>query len=145
MILALISEGKQLRPLRILNYSNWISSIRNAVATILKIAFGVQVAGNDDPLILTLEDNVRRSAQVFSDVRVLFLPICVLSSIFIFFIWTFPLVVHMPNWFPGTGFSRSLKVLFTEMAKSEHKPFYWAKEQIVRDRYSSFSIESLTI
>ena len=104
------------------------------MATILKIAYGVQVAGNDDPLVLTLEDNFRRTAQVFANIRVLFLPISTLSNNLIFFIRTSSPVVHMPTWFPGTGFARSLKVLRTEMVESEHKPFYWAKEQIVRDR-----------
>jgi len=114
---------------------------------ILKIAYGVQVAGNDDPLVLTIEDNVRRSGQVFADIRVLFLPISTLFDNLIFFIRTSSPVVHMPNWFPGTAFARSLKVLIAEMFESEHKPFYWTKEQIVRDLlgWSSFSIESLTI
>ena len=44
------------------------------------------------------------------------------------------LVVHMPTWFPGTGFAHSLKALRKEIIESEHKPFYWAKEQIVQDR-----------
>jgi len=61
-----------------------IVSIRNAVAAILKIAYGVQVAGNDDPLVLTLEDNFRRSAQVFSNIQVFFLPISVLSLIYFY-------------------------------------------------------------
>jgi len=52
---------------------------------ILKIAYGVQVAGNDDPLVLTLEDNFRRRAQAFANIGTLFVPISVLFNILIFF------------------------------------------------------------
>lgn len=51
----------------------------------------------------------------------------------------------MPNWFPGTGFGHSIKALRKQIIESEHKPFYWAKEQIVRDRLLFFIFESLIV
>jgi len=49
----------------------------------------------------------------------------------------------MPTWFPGTGFAHSLKALRKEIIESEHKPFYWAKEQIVRGPITFLPLRNL--
>ncbi|KAI0642608.1 O-methylsterigmatocystin oxidoreductase [Trametes meyenii] len=61
-------------------------------ATIMDVTYGIRVAETDDPHI----DVARRSATLFSDIVI---PGRYLVELF-------PVMKHIPSWFPGAGFKR---------------------------------------
>ena len=44
--------------------SSYIPFIRNSIAVILKVAYGYQVAGNDDQMVHIIEEGFQLSAQM---------------------------------------------------------------------------------
>ncbi|KAF9058200.1 cytochrome P450 [Panaeolus papilionaceus] len=101
---------------------DFISHIRrNAVAVILKVAYGYQVAGNDDPLVVALEDGMKQLG--------------VLNIPGKYWVEYFPILRFVPEWFPGAGFKHLARVIGESMSRLEDQPLEWAKKQIAGGNY----------
>ncbi|KAF8165778.1 cytochrome P450 [Crassisporium funariophilum] len=99
---------------------------RNAVAVILKVAYGYQVAGIDDLLVKIIEEGFQLSASLGVPGK--------------YWVEFFPFLRFLPDWFPGAGFKRVAKRAGQEMSRVEQIPFEWAKKQIAEGDY----VESFT-
>ncbi|PPQ95874.1 hypothetical protein CVT26_015566 [Gymnopilus dilepis] len=89
---------------------------RNAVATILKVAYGYEVKSNDDPLVHLLEHGFKLAAGISVPGK--------------YWVEFFPILRYIPSWFPGAGFKRQARLVGREMSGIETTPFKWAKKQI---------------
>lgn len=99
---------------------------RNAVAVILKVAYGYQIASNDDPLVHLLA----KTSQLMGSISI---P----GKYWVEF---FPILRFIPDWFPGAGFKRRAKEVGRVTSNIECVPFDWAKTQIANDDH----VESFT-
>ena len=117
---------------------------RNAVAVILKVAYGYQITSNDDPLVHLLEKTFPLMASITTPGKYLveFLPIRMYFPIYSCKVWftIHSTVRFIPDWFPGAGFKRRAKEVGRETSIIERVPFDWAKAQIVRRIYWSHFI-----
>ena len=86
-------------------------------ATIMKVAYGIDVQESDDPYILVAEEAVKGMHQAA-------LPGAFLVDLF-------PMLRFVPSWFPGAGFQ--IKAAYwKEFTKSMvENPFRYAEEQLV--------------
>ncbi|KDR82002.1 hypothetical protein GALMADRAFT_60016 [Galerina marginata CBS 339.88] len=99
---------------------------RNAVAVILKVAYGYQVASNDDPLVRHLDEG-------FQLLGTLMIP----GKYWIEF---FPILRFLPAWFPGAYFKRRAYAVGQELSQIENIPFDWARKEIATGDF----VESFT-
>ncbi|KDR78583.1 hypothetical protein GALMADRAFT_244022 [Galerina marginata CBS 339.88] len=99
---------------------------RNAVAVILKVAYGYQVSSNDDSLVRHLD----RAFQLAATMNV---P----GKYWVEFL---PILRFVPAWFPGAGFKRKAFEIGRELSQTETIPFDWAQKQIATGNF----IESFT-
>jgi len=90
---------------------------RNAVAVMLKVAYGYQVNGNDDELVQLIEDGLKIIAELSVPGK--------------FWVEFFPILRFVPEWFPGAGFKRLARESGKELNKIDEIPFEWARRQIV--------------
>ncbi|KAF8914418.1 cytochrome P450 [Gymnopilus junonius] len=103
---------------------------RNAVAVILKVAYGYQVESNDDPLVLQLEHAFQLATSLNIPGK--------------YWVEFFPLLRFLPSWFPGAGFKRTAQSAGHEMKRTETAPFEWAKTQVEKgDFIDSFTSKHL--
>ena len=88
-------------------------------ATIMSIAYGIKITESEDPYIVIAE-------KAMSSIAEAGIPGTFLVDFF-------PILKHIPSWFPGAGFKKraaSAKVLILSLAE---KPFSYVKDQLVRD------------
>ena len=114
---------------------------RNAVAVILKVAYGYQITSNDDPLVHLLEKTFLLAASIIIPGKFLVEFVPIRMYFFHIFIkeWfdIHPTVRFLPDWFPGAGFKRQAKEVGRETSNIDCVPFDWAKTQIVSRIYWS--------
>ncbi|PPQ76298.1 hypothetical protein CVT24_009146 [Panaeolus cyanescens] len=89
---------------------------RNAVAIIMKVAYGYPVAGNDDQMLAIIEDAIRNNSPFFAPGK--------------FLVETFPILRFVPAWFPGAGFKRLAKAIEKHMDPLQTVPYEWAIKNI---------------
>ncbi|KAF8914434.1 cytochrome P450 [Gymnopilus junonius] len=99
---------------------------RNAVAVVLKVAYGYQVESNDDPLVHQLEHTFKLAGSLNAPGK--------------YWVEYFPILRFIPSWFPGGGFKKIARAIGQEMKRTEMAPFEWAKNQIERGEF----VESFT-
>ena len=89
----------------------------NIAATIIDIAYGIEVQESGDPYLSLAEEAVKGSDEA--------------SVPGTFLVDLFPILVYVPSWFPGAGFQkkaaywRKLNETLVEM------PFRYVQEQLV--------------
>ena len=88
----------------------------------MKIIYGIDVQESEDPYILTAEEAV----VGFNKAGV---PGAFLVDIF-------PILKHVPSWFPGAGFQRKAAHWRAVNVSLVENPFRYVKEQLVRDFFS---------
>ncbi|KAJ3506809.1 hypothetical protein NLJ89_g6662 [Agrocybe chaxingu] len=99
---------------------------RNAVAVILKVAYGYEVQGNDDPFVQNIEEGFALSATLGTAGK--------------YWVEFFPILRFVPDWFPGAEFKRYAKWVGKKLHRLERAPFDWAKRDILDGEH----IESFT-
>ncbi|PPQ75850.1 hypothetical protein CVT24_000608 [Panaeolus cyanescens] len=106
---------------------DFVSHIRrNAVAVVLKVAYGYQVVGHDDPLVVALENGMKQLGVLYAPGR--------------FLVENFPILRFLPEWFPGAGFKRLARTIGETMSHLEDQPLEWAKRAIASGNF----VESFT-
>ncbi|KDR84295.1 hypothetical protein GALMADRAFT_205982 [Galerina marginata CBS 339.88] len=99
---------------------------RNAVAVILKVAYGYQVESNDDPLVLHLEEGFKLTGTLNVPGK--------------FWVEFIPILRFVPSWLPGAGFKRLALETGKKLSRIEDVPFEWAKKEIATGNF----VESFT-
>ena len=87
----------------------------------MKILYGIDVQESADPYILTAEE----AMAGFNEAGV---PGSFLVDIF-------PILKHVPSWFPGAGFQRKAAHWRAVNVSLVENPFRYVKEQLVRDLF----------
>ncbi|KAH9927567.1 cytochrome P450 [Fomitopsis serialis] len=99
--------------------SNFLLHIRWLVASVvLRITHGLTIDSYDDPVIQTME-------KVIHDVSKLSAPGAYLVD-------SLPILMHIPDWFPGAGFKKVAKDARDNSSRIEHKLYGIVKEQVAR-------------
>ncbi|KIJ26834.1 hypothetical protein M422DRAFT_191689 [Sphaerobolus stellatus SS14] len=94
-------------------------NLQSSVAgTILEVVYGYNVASADDYFLQTTE----RSMTAFNE--------AVQPGKFL--VETFPLLQHIPRWFPGAGFKRLAEQWRIATIEIVESPFDWAKSEMSR-------------
>ncbi|KAH9482219.1 Cytochrome P450 monooxygenase 208 [Psilocybe cubensis] len=105
---------------------------RNAVAVIMKVAYGYQVESNDDRMVRYLEDAFTISASMNVPGK--------------YWVEFFPILRFLPEWFPGAGFKRLARELGKTSSRVESIPFQWTLENMAKgDFIESFTSKHLHI
>ena len=86
-------------------------------ATVMKIAYGIDVQDNDDPYISLAEEALHGLNQAATPGA--------------FWVDLFPILKYVPSWFPGAGFQRKAAYWREVNATMVEKPFRYVKEQLV--------------
>ena len=84
----------------------------------MKIGYGIDVQESDDPYISIAEEVVRGAAQAG-------IP----GS---FWVDLFPILKHLPSWFPGGGFQKKAARVREAINTMTEKPFRYVQEQLVK-------------
>jgi len=120
-------------------YLTTLYSSRNAVAVILKVAYGYQVAEEGDPFVHIIEEGFRLSNNLVVPGKywVEFMPFCqcyleLNAQCAYFHSLILYAVRFVPDWFPGAGFKRYAKRAARAMSDIDLRPFVWAKKEIVK-------------
>ena len=87
-------------------------------AVIMRISYGLEVAGHNDRHISLAERGVNILANIMIPGRYL--------------VEAIPTLQHIPAWFPGAQFKRDAKVWNKEMSALLHEPFAVTLDQMVR-------------
>ena len=87
-------------------------------ATIMKIGYGIAVQESDDPYISIAE-------EVMNGVAEAGIPGA-------FWVDLFPILKHVPSWFPGAGFQRKAAYWREAVNTMAEKPFRHVQEQLVQ-------------
>ena len=87
-------------------------------ATVMKIAYGIAVQESDDPYISMAE-------LAFSGVAEAGIPGT-------FWVDSFPILKHVPSWFPGAGFQKKATRVREATNIMVEKPFCYVQEQLVQ-------------
>ncbi|PPQ89805.1 hypothetical protein CVT25_007410 [Psilocybe cyanescens] len=90
---------------------------RNAVAVIMKVAYGYQVSSNDDQMVSTLEEAFRIHATLIVPGK--------------YWVELFPMLRFLPEWMPGAGFRRVAREFGKTLHRVEEIPLVWARENMV--------------
>ncbi|KAF9562477.1 cytochrome P450 [Agrocybe pediades] len=104
---------------------------RNAVAIILKVAYGYQVESNDDPLVQLIEETFKLGGIVNVPGK--------------FWVEYFPALRFLPDWFPGAGFKKLARDVGKERSKVDHVPFSWARKEIEKGDYVESFVSKHTV
>uniref|UniRef100_A0A0W0FF05 Cytochrome P450 n=3 Tax=Moniliophthora roreri TaxID=221103 RepID=A0A0W0FF05_MONRR len=110
---------------------NFLVHLRyHAVRTIMSVAYGIEVKGENDPWVALVEAAVK--------------PVIDAIVPGAFLVDSFPFLKHVPSWVPGAGFKRKAQK-WKEMALSMvNRPFAAGKEMMHSDKYiPSFISRSL--
>jgi len=83
----------------------------------MKIAYGIDVKESDDPYISIAEDALRGLAEA--------------GVVGAFLVDSFPILKHVPSWFPGANFKRKAARWRKVNAAMAENPFRYVKEQMV--------------
>ena len=94
-------------------------------ATVLKIAYGIDVQESDDPYILVGEEAMKGLGEAG-------IPGA-------FWVDLFPVLKYVPSWFPGAGFQKKAAHWRAINKAVTQNPFRYVKEQLVGDRFSERS------
>ncbi|CAA7259346.1 unnamed protein product [Cyclocybe aegerita] len=94
---------------------------RSAIAVILKVAYGYQVAGNDDPFVRNLQEGLK----VYGG----------LSTPGKYWVEFFPVLRFVPAWFPGAGFKCLAQQVGQKLSFIEREPLERAKKEIAGGHY----------
>src|SRR6202012_1929212 len=90
----------------------------------IAMTYGIPVLPENDPYILSIEEGVRTSSDLFSEGK--------------FLVDVFPWLRHIPGWFPGAGFQARA----AEMRKISHEvrngPFLATQTMIVSHLFFDF-------
>ena len=86
-------------------------------ATVMKIAYGIDVQETDDPYISLAEEALHGLNQAATPGA--------------FWVDLFPILKYVPSWFPGAGFQRKAAYWREINATMVEKPFCYVKEQLV--------------
>ncbi|PPQ78910.1 hypothetical protein CVT25_002370 [Psilocybe cyanescens] len=108
---------------------------RNAVAVILKVAYGYQIESNDDELVGAVDLGLKMNAGLNAPGKywVEFFPFC-------------NAVRFVPDWVPGAGFKRLARETGKRWAQVNQVPFEWARRQIATgDFVESFTSRHLLL
>lgn len=103
---------------RLLEAPNGIEKeLRRTVATeVLSTAYGYAVAGEDDPLVRSVETAVDNFSRAV-------VPTYFLVNLI-------PWLKYVPEWFPGTGWKQTIKEWREQRDEILHVPYNWAKTEI---------------
>ncbi|KAF9562476.1 cytochrome P450 [Agrocybe pediades] len=104
---------------------------RNAVAIILKVAYGYQVESNDDTLVRLIEDGFILSSTINVPGK--------------FWVEFFPILRFLPDWFPGAGFKKKARSVGKELSRVEYIPFDWARQEIEKGSYVESFVSKHTV
>ncbi|KAJ7584750.1 cytochrome P450 [Mycena floridula] len=111
---------------------NFVSHIRHlAGATIMRIAYGLDVLPSNDPFIAAAEAGLTTLAKA-----------CVPGA---FLVDAFPILKHVPEWLPGAGFKRKAKEWREYAHIMRRMPFEAAKRNIAisKPSFITYSLEQL--
>lgn len=101
---------------------------RNAVALIMKAAYGYQVEGNDDYVVRIIEEAFEQLADISTPGR--------------FLVDFFPFLRFLPSWFPLAGFKRYAEAAKRKLSRLENVPFEWAQENISSGNFVNSFVSS---
>ena len=87
----------------------------------MNITYGIDVQESDDPYILLAEEALKG----FNEAAI---PGT-------FWVDLFPILKHVPSWFPGAGFQRKAAHWRQVNTLLTGKPFFYVQEQLVRDQF----------
>ncbi|GJE91204.1 cytochrome P450 [Phanerochaete sordida] len=101
-----------------------------ATSLIIRLVYGLEVTGKDDPLVSLAEDFSRLTADSTTPGRWL--------------VDSFPILRHIPTWFPGAGFKRWAMRAKARMDEFAYLPYQVAKDKITQgDIAPSWTAEKL--
>jgi len=86
-------------------------------ATIMKVAYGIDVQESDDPYIMIAEEAVNGAKQAA-------VPGAFLVDLL-------PILKYVPSWFPGAGFQKKAAHWRKVNETMTEKPFRYVEEQLV--------------
>ena len=87
-------------------------------ATIMKIGYGIVVQESDDPYISIAEEAFEGAAEAIVPGA--------------FWVDFFPILKHVPSWFPGAGFQKKAARWREATNAMAEKPFRYVQEQLVQ-------------
>ncbi|KXN86107.1 O-methylsterigmatocystin oxidoreductase [Leucoagaricus sp. SymC.cos] len=96
-------------------------SRRNAVALIMRVAYGYQVETIDDKFVGILEEAFRLNRD--------------LNTPNLYWVEFLPILRHVPTWVPGAGFKRLALRMARELRRLDTVPFNWATSQVSTGSY----------
>ena len=85
----------------------------------MKITYGIDVQDADDPYISLAEEALHGLNQAANPGA--------------FWVDLFPILKYVPSWFPGAGFQRKAAYWREVNSTMVEKPFFYVKEQFVRN------------
>ncbi|CAE7138996.1 unnamed protein product [Rhizoctonia solani] len=85
-------------------------------STMFQVGYGYRLKGHDDPFFI----NARQTIHNFTE-----------AAMFTnFMVNIFPAMIHIPDWFPGTGWKRIGREWRETKEKAMDEPFEWTKSQV---------------
>ncbi|KAH9482218.1 Cytochrome P450 monooxygenase 208 [Psilocybe cubensis] len=99
---------------------------RNAVAVILKVAYGYQVESNGDEFVGAVDQGLKRNAELNAPGK--------------YWVEFFPFCKFVPAWMPGAGFKKVAHETGKSWAQVNQAPFEWSRKQIATGDF----VESFT-
>ena len=92
--------------------------ISTFAATVMKIGYGITVQESNDPYISIAEVVMNGAAEAG-------IPGA-------FLVDSFPVLKHVPSWFPGAGFQKRAAIWREATNTMAEKPFRYVQEQLVQ-------------
>ena len=87
----------------------------------MKISYGIDIQEHDDPYVLLNEQSLKGNIEAT-------IPGA-------FWVDFFPILKHVPSWFPGAGFQKKAAHWSQVNAALKQKPFDCVTDQLVRGRF----------
>ena len=106
------------------------SEISLSSATVVNIAYGIDVQESDDPYLSLAEEALNGLNQA-----------AILGT---FWVDLFPLLKYVPSWFPGAGFQKKAAHWREVNASLAEKPFRYVEEQLVGEHFFVSSLSLFT-
>ena len=91
-------------------------------ATIMRVTYGIDIQESDDPYISLAEESFNGFAEAT-------IPGA-------FWVDFFPILKHIPSWFPGAGFQKKAAHWRDVNASVIERPFRYVEEQLVGTSFS---------
>ena len=98
-----------------------ILEISLSSAIVMNIAYGIDVQEEDDPYLSIAEEALSGLNQA--------------ATLGTFWVDLFPLLKHVPSWFPGAGFQKKAAHWREVNAILAEKPFRYVEEQLVGEHF----------